>query len=136
MHLEDDFTPNGPITQVPASWFNRVARFINNLIPGENVQFEKHDDGSPTTINIDTGCSSDTGTPTELGDLDLDDGMTAQTYSWTRGGSNGVTIHVMVEGESLNDQFEHRLYDAKLTFSKDGLLTSVTGGSGGIWIGA
>ena len=53
MHLEDNFTPGGPATQVPASWFNRVAKFLNNLIPGEGVSFDKHDDGSPTVITTE-----------------------------------------------------------------------------------
>lgn len=52
MHLRDNFNEGGPVSQVPASWFNRVAKFINNLIPGDGVSFEKHDDGSPTAIRV------------------------------------------------------------------------------------
>ena len=31
-HITDNFQPGAPITQVPVSWFNKVAHFLNNLI--------------------------------------------------------------------------------------------------------
>lgn len=49
-HLKDNFTDKGPVSQVPASWFNRVAKFINNLVPSDTVHFEKHDDGNATVL--------------------------------------------------------------------------------------
>jgi hypothetical protein len=45
-HLKDNFTPGGPISQVPASWFNAVARFLNNIVGGYGINITK--DGVPT----------------------------------------------------------------------------------------
>lgn len=47
LHIKDNFQAGGPITQVPASWFNSVAGFINGLIAGPGIKkFEKTDNGS------------------------------------------------------------------------------------------
>ena len=32
--LKDDFNPKAPISQVPASWFNKVAKTLNGLVGG------------------------------------------------------------------------------------------------------
>ena len=39
--LRDNFREGAPISQVPASWFNEVAAFINSLIPGFGIQWAK-----------------------------------------------------------------------------------------------
>ena len=47
LHIKDNFQAGGPITQVPASWFNSVAGFINGLIAGPGIKkFEKTDNGA------------------------------------------------------------------------------------------
>lgn len=46
LHIKDDFKAGGPITQVPASWFNAVARFINNLVGGDGIRVTKNNDYS------------------------------------------------------------------------------------------
>lgn len=63
MHLKDDFG-GGPISQVPASWFNSVAKFINNLIPGKGVVFTKSCDGTATVIELGDKMDSTLPTPT------------------------------------------------------------------------
>lgn len=45
-HLKDDFRPGGPASQVPASWFNKVANFLNNLIPGRGIKLTKSERGA------------------------------------------------------------------------------------------
>jgi len=45
-HLKDDFRPRGPASQVPASWFNQVANFLNNLIPGPGIKLTKSERGA------------------------------------------------------------------------------------------
>lgn len=64
-HLQDNFKDGGPVSQVPASWFNRVARFINNLVPSDTVRFEKHDDGNATILEAKPQGAKDTPDPTK-----------------------------------------------------------------------
>lgn len=55
LHIKDNFQAGGPITQVPASWFNSVAGFINGLIAGPGIKkFEKTDNGA-TVIEREDG---------------------------------------------------------------------------------
>ncbi len=49
--IKDDFNPKAPISQVPASWFNAVAKFINELMGGLGISVNK--DGSPPLISVD-----------------------------------------------------------------------------------
>lgn len=49
--LKDNFRPNAPISQVPASWFNAVASFLNNLIGGYGVKINKN--GPFPVISLD-----------------------------------------------------------------------------------
>lgn len=51
MHIRDNFG-EGPVTQVPASWYNSVAKFINNLVGGHRVKVEKFSDGTPSSISF------------------------------------------------------------------------------------
>ena len=51
MHIRDNFG-EGPVTQVPASWYNSVAKFINNLVGGFRVKVEKFADGTPSSISF------------------------------------------------------------------------------------
>ena len=39
--LRDNFREGAPISQVPATWFNAVAAFINSLIPGYGILWAK-----------------------------------------------------------------------------------------------
>lgn len=52
-HVKDDFTEGGPIAQVPASWFNSVAKFLNNLISGRGIRMQKEGDGAVNSIELD-----------------------------------------------------------------------------------
>ena len=39
--VKDDFKAGAPISQVPASWFNSVAKFLNNLVGGFGIRVHK-----------------------------------------------------------------------------------------------
>ena len=49
--LRDNFREGAPISQVPASWFNAVASFINSLIPGRGILWAKSE--SMNVIEVD-----------------------------------------------------------------------------------
>ena len=53
LRLKDNFRPNAPISQVPASWFNAVASFLNNLIGGYGVKINKNGAFPIISINPD-----------------------------------------------------------------------------------
>lgn len=50
--IKDDFT-RGPVSMVPFTWFNRVAKFINGLIGGTGIKFTKNTEGE-SVISVDT----------------------------------------------------------------------------------
>ena len=53
-HIKDDFNAGGPVSQVPASWFNAVASFINQLVGGFGITIDKSESGkSEVAINRD-----------------------------------------------------------------------------------
>lgn len=49
--LRDNFREGAPISQVPATWFNAVASFINSLIPGRGIIWAKSE--SMNVIEVD-----------------------------------------------------------------------------------
>ena len=50
-HIKDDFKAGQPVSAVPASWFNRVAGLLNNLIGTKGVTLTK--EGQPPLVAID-----------------------------------------------------------------------------------
>lgn len=122
-HITDNFQPGAPITQVPASWFNKVASFLNNLI-GDGVKVDKSDT-SPSVIRIDENAVVDklskTGTPVDHSDTNADDDQDGSTWTWTPG-NNGLVITPYCEIEE--DGGFHYFGRVQLTFSKSGLLVS------------
>ena len=124
-HITNNFQPGAPITQVPASWFNKVASFLNNLI-GDGVKVDKSDT-SPSVIRIDENAVakklSDAGTPVDHSDTNADDDQDGSTWTWAAGGANGLVITPYCEVEEESGW--HYFGRAKFTFSKDGLLVGV-----------
>lgn len=49
-HVRDNFTA-GPVSQVPASWFNSVAVFLNNLCGGLGIRVMR--DATPPQVSLD-----------------------------------------------------------------------------------
>lgn len=123
-HITDNFQPGAPITQVPASWFNKVASFLNNLI-GDGVKVDKSDT-SPSVIRIDENAVVDklskTGTPADHSDANADDDQDGSTWTWAAGGDNGLVVTPYCEVEE--DGGFHYFGRVQLTFSKSGLLVS------------
>ena len=127
-HITDNFQPGAPITQVPASWFNKVASFLNNLI-GDGATVDK---GNPPVIRVDTAAIakklSDAGTAVDKTDQGADDDTDGDTWVWESGGKNGLMFDCYCRAEE--DGNWHYLSRARLTFSKDGLLVRAEGLNG------
>ena len=49
-HVDDNFTA-GPISKVPASWFNKVGSFLNNIVGGLGIRVNR--DSNPPQIMLD-----------------------------------------------------------------------------------
>ena len=135
--LRDDFRANAPISQVPASWFNGVARRLNGIVGGFGIDFHMGG-GEASPIDIDFGeliaknvfapgfaevpntaaeafvalTSGSTFTNATLVTNDTANGHTAgfECKFLTRVYSSGSTI---------------KLFIRKFTFSIDGRVTSV-----------
>lgn len=147
--LRRDFGMFGRLFGVPRAWLSRVGAFCSSWCPeGGLVTLKIPDFPDPTKNPIKVGIdedelkkfvqknqkdvevpSTEVGTPSTVGSFTLDDKMHPKTFSWTRG-ANGLNLHVLVEGRE--DGGTHQVYDAVLQFSKDGLLISVSGGTGGM----
>lgn len=121
--LRDDFRAGAPVSQVPATWFNAVAKFVNGLVPGRGVRITRQE--GATVIEVDentlaSSVSSKVGTPDDRTDGNEDDYSDAETWTWERGGDNGLKMDVYCEVSEENGW--HYLQRCRLTFSKDGLL--------------
>lgn len=128
VYFRDNFKANGPMVQVPVSWFNRVAAFLNNIIPGPGIKFEKHDDGSPTIVeaiaNTDIGEE-----PIESGSLvcadasEIDQG---EGTLWEAGGENGCKLQVFFNSDPDGEQgLSHTFYAARLVIGKMGNIVRI-----------
>ena len=51
-HIKDDFKAGAPISQVPAGWFNAVAKFLNGLVGGWGIKTNKSETGT-AVISLD-----------------------------------------------------------------------------------
>ena len=141
-HVKDDFCPGAPISQVPASWFNKVAQFLNNLVGGFGITLMKSENGA-NVIEVDQTAirqaqNTAVGTPSDVGSFPNDDGVTQQASTlWTAGGENGASLFVLFKGEYDSGDGMHDLYAAKLTITADGRIVKIDAvGNGGVKIGA
>lgn len=139
IHLRDNFG-GGPVSQVPASWFNAVAKFINNLVPGEGIRFEKHADGNATIIRSEM--SGEMGTPvdnTEASNEDDDPEASTLTFeNWESGGNNGVKLRLYALVDSATYSGSHLFFPIDFEIAANGIVKSVKAPTGdhGIFIGA
>lgn len=142
-NLESNFQSGRPISQVPASWFNRVASFLNNLVGGYGIKLSKQT-GGPSTIELDPKAITDIiftdagESPVEPGTIPASPDITQEakvlwpTQESVDSGS-GCKIDVFYKVEPDSTGFF--LYGATLTFSKSGLLLKVEAiGDGGLYI--
>lgn len=127
--LKDDFAAGRPITQVPAAWFNAVAKFVNGLTAGGGIRINR--DGAAlmrTEVSLDPdgartivgAPSAAAGTPDDRSDQGSDDDSGGGTWSWTSGGDNGLVLDCYCE--VAKEDGWHYLQRCRLTFSKGGLL--------------
>ena len=141
-HIKDDFKAGAPISQVPASWFNAVAKFLNGLVGGFGAKVDKHESGR-STVSIDKQVlqqeidnitntlklSKEMGeSPLDKTDTGTDDDNDGETWTWKSGGNNGLMFDCYCRAEE--DGNWHYLSRARLTFSKDGLLVRAEGLAG------
>ena len=140
-HIKDDFKAGAPISQVPASWFNAVGKFLNGLVGGFGIDTKKSE-SNRSTISLNTQAlqkeidntvealriSKNDGTPDDHTDDNLDDDLDGDTWTWTAGGANGLKIDVYCRTDE--EQGWHYLNRAQLTISRDGLIIKAEGQEG------
>ena len=109
-HLKDNFRPNAPISQVPASWFNAVASFLNNLVGGYGVNINKngaipvvsikpevlaeHSKDKPTTEHTELETPSENQDFASKGHVydEANDAWSLHDTTWVRGGKKGLKM--------------------------------------------
>lgn len=138
--LKDDFG-KGPVSQVPVSWFNRVAKFVNGLIGGTGINLTKSTDGN-SIISVDTSklvftpadpspdalkgadVSSDSSGNAYLNQSAANAVVSALQKTWSRG-EEGVKLTVctgIIKNGSNSTYYAHF---ADLTFDERGMLLKV-----------
>lgn len=138
--LKDDFT-RGPVSMVPFSWFNRVAKFINGLIGGMGIKLTKNIEGN-SVIEVDTDALVFTpkdANPTALKGANISSDATGQTYlnqsaaksviealsmKWTRG-EKGIKITVCTGVTKNGTNATYYAHFADLVFDERGMLIKV-----------
>lgn len=133
-HVKDDFKAGAPISQVPAGWFNSVAKFLNGLVGGFGVKIDKNESGRSTAsidkqvlqqeidnITNTLKVSKEMGeSPLDKTDTEADDDTDGETWTWKSGGANGLKMDAyfcIVEEEGW-----HYFQRVRLDISKDGLI--------------
>ncbi|MGN0877071.1 MAG: hypothetical protein ACI4TC_07375 [Kiritimatiellia bacterium] len=138
--LKDDFT-RGPVSMVPFSWFNRVAKFINGLIGGMGIKLTKNIEGN-SVIEVDTDALVFTpkdANPTALKGANISSDATGQTYlnqsaakavvealstKWTRG-EKGIKLTVCTGVTKNGTNATYYAHFADLVFDERGMLLKV-----------
>ena len=138
-HVKDDFKAGAPISQVPASWFNSVAKFLNGLVGGFGVKIDKNESGRSTAsidkqvlqqeidnITNTLKVSKEMGeSPLDKTDTGTDDDNDGETWTWKSGGANGLKMDAyfcIVEEDGW-----HYFQRVRLDISKDGLIVKAEG---------
>lgn len=81
--------------------------------------------------------SDEIGTPVSAGSFPTNEVTQAASTLWTAGGANGATLLLLYKGTYNANTGIHGTYVAKLTVSKDGLITKIEAvQNGGMEIGA
>lgn len=137
-HLKDDFKAGAPISQVPAGWFNAVAKFLNGLVGGFGIKTKKSDSGRSTVSldrqtlqqeidNITEGLriSKEAGTPGSVGSSATNEVTQSSSTLWKAGGANGAKLLLFYKSETKSDIDKHDLFAAELTITSDGLIRQI-----------
>lgn len=137
-HIKDDFRSGTPISQVPASWFNTVAKFLNGLVGGFGVKTDKND-GGLSTVSLDRQAlqheienvtnalkvSKDAGTPEDKTDTPDVLDTSGDSWTWTANGKNGLELDAYYKICTTGTY--HLFQRCRLTISKDGLIVLANG---------
>ena len=133
-HIKDDFKAGAPISQVPASWFNSVAKFLNGLVGGFGVKTDKNESGRSTvsldkqvlqqeidnitnTLKVSKEMGED---PLDKTDEETDDDSDGDTWTWKSGGANGLKMDAYFC--IVEEQGWHYFQRVRLDISRDGLI--------------
>ena len=133
-HVKDDFKAGAPISQVPASWFNSVAKFLNGLVGGFGVKIDKNESGRSTAsidkqvlqqeidnITNTLKLSKEMGeSPLDKTDTEADDDTDGETWTWKSGGANGLKMDAYFC--IVDEEGWHYFQRVRLDISKDGLI--------------
>ena len=144
-HIKDDFK-TGPVSQVPVSWYNAVARLLNGLIGGFGIATDKNMSGaSMISIKRDVLKSeienvvenkmspeglvqklSEKGTPVDES-IDATEALdtSGPSFRWEPGRGNGLIIDLFYNYETAGSY--KTVSRCRVTISNSGLITSVQG---------
>lgn len=128
-HVRDDFRERGPVSQVPASWFNKVAQFLNNLVGGYGITLTKNDKGA-SVIEVDQSAipaptSRATGTPLDATDAPAVYDQAGATASWSAGSANGLLLDCYCKIAPQSSGSNYSVFQrCRLTISCDGLVVN------------
>ncbi|MBO7686916.1 MAG: hypothetical protein J6V72_11065 [Kiritimatiellae bacterium] len=120
--LKDDFRSGAPISQVPASWFNHVANFINTVKTGLGLRWTKSDAGA-NVIEMDIA----TETLADFKDSPLVLDTNGATATWVMGGDKGLALdcYCRIAPQTPTSAFSV-FQRCRLTFSRFGVCLSAT----------
>ena len=131
--LMDKFNPGQPISAVPASWFNAVAHFLNNLIGTMGIKVSRDAEPPQIGLNVEEAKKllgvpgNNAGTPADHTEPSAADGgpnvydQNGDDWNWSVGGSNGLKLDCYCKikpGGNTQSVFQR----CQMTFSKDGIL--------------
>ena len=133
--LKDDFNPKRPISQVPASWFNKVAKMLNGLVGGFCIEVNK---SGTDSAQVEIGLRKDyaetlnipqyvKGTPEDKSDAGTDDDQDGSTWTWEHDNEDGKGLIITPYCKIEEEQGWHYFGRVKLTYSKSGLLMKAEG---------
>ena len=139
--LRDDFRAGEPVSQVPASWFNAVARFVNGLVPGRGINItrgadrvvvEATGDGdfaaeapeTPTSSTDISGKMTETHVAADTPPVTADDGAAA-VWAASADGKGWIEDSIVATDRVNAAGSLHRLWFVRKHYSSDGRLLKV-----------
>ena len=116
------------IFQIPLRWFREIDR-RSRIIPDGNIINADVNNAEGTVLSIDKDAldipSTETGTTTDGSDSPAVLDATGGTWSWSAGGSGGLMLDCYCKIAPQTSTSNYTVFQrCRLTFSKDGLLTT------------
>ena len=129
-HVRDDFQSGAPVSQVPASWFNAVASFLNGLIGGFGIKMESI--GQAVAISADLEVLRKevlkAFAPTEVESLPSggDPTPTVDAASFTAGAKDGKGAEIYIATRSEEYGELGAIIYRKFTVTPDGRIYAIS----------